>query len=129
MKEVTLPSGATLKITPSPFAVARDLFQAVTDELKAVHISASTEIDVNLFKDMFCAGLSSKRIEKCLMECLKKATYNGLKITEDTFEPVEAREDYVHVMLEVAKENLAPFMKSLFASFGDILKKNIPSQA
>lgn len=129
MKEVTLPSGAILKISVSPFAVARDLFQAVTEEMKNLHISASTEIDVNLFKDMFCAGVSSKRVEKALVECLKKATYNGLKITEETFEPVEAREDYIVVMFEVAKENLAPFMKSLFASFSDILKKNMPSQA
>lgn len=126
MKEVVLPSGAKLKITPSSFAVSKELFQAVSEELKSLSISASTEIDINLFKDFFCAGLSSKKIEKCLWECMKKATYNDLKITEDTFEPVEAREDYLQVMFEVAKENITPFMKSLFASFGDILKK-IPS--
>lgn len=126
MTEVVLPSGAKLKITPSSFAVAKDLFQAVTEEMKGLSISSSTEIDINLFKDLFCSGLSSKKIEKCLWECMKKATYNDLKITEDTFEPVEARQDYLQVMFEVAKENISPFMKSLFASFGDILKK-IPS--
>lgn len=123
MTEVVLPSGAKLKITPSSFAVAKELFQAVTEELKELNISATTEIDINLFKDLFCTGLSSKKIEKCLWECIKKATYNDLKITEDTFEPVEAREDYIQVMFEVAKENIAPFMKSLFASYADILKK------
>lgn len=123
MIEVVLPSKAKLKISPSAFAVSKELFQAITEEMKSLNISASTEIDINLFKDMFCTGLSSKKIEKCIWECMKKATYNDLKITEDTFEPVEAREDYIPVMFEVAKENITPFMKSLFASYADILKK------
>jgi hypothetical protein len=129
MKEVTLPSGAKLKITVSSFAVARDLFQAVSEELKGLHFEHSTEIDIGFFKDLFCTGMASKKIEKCLWECMKKATYNDLRISEDTFEPVEAREDYIPVMLEVAKENLVPFTKSLYASFGEVLKKTMPTQA
>jgi hypothetical protein len=123
MTEVVLPSGAKLKVTPSSFAVSKELFQSVSEEMKSLNISSTTEIDINLFKDLFCTGLSSKKIEKSLWECMKKATYNNLKITEDTFEPVEAREDYIQVMFEVAKENIAPFMKSLFASYADIMKK------
>ena len=40
-----------------------------------------------------------------------------LKIDKDTFEPVENREDYIQVCLEVIKENVAPFLKSLFAEY------------
>jgi hypothetical protein len=129
MTEVVLPSGATLKISVSSFAVSKELFQAVTDELKGLNIQYSTEINIGFFKDLFCTGMSSKKIEKCIWECCKKATYNGLKITEDTFEPIEAREDYIPVMFEVAKENLLPFMKSLSAQFGEVFKKTTSSQA
>lgn len=126
MKELRLPSGAILKIGLASFAAAKSLFQAVSEEAKELKISAETEIDVSLMKDMFCVGISSKKIEAALWECMKKSTYNGLKITEETFEPEEARQDYLTVILEVAKENLAPFTKSLFAQYGDILKKANP---
>jgi hypothetical protein len=129
MKEIALPSGAVLKITVSSFAVSKNLFQAISEEAKGLKIDASTEIDVNLIKDLFCAGISSKRIEQCVWECMKKATYNGLNISEETFEPEEARQDYLQVLVEVTKENVLPFTKSLFAQFGDILKKVNPAQA
>lgn len=116
-----LPSGAELKVTVADFAVSKALYQAILEEAKAVHIDPVAEIDVNLFKDMFCACMSSKKVEVCLAECLKRVTYNGLKIDKDTFEPVEAREDFTTVCFEVAKENVAPFMKSLFAQFAPIL--------
>ncbi len=129
MKEVQLPSGAILKITLSPFAVAKELFQAVSEEAKILKLNAEMEIDVNLIKDIVATGLASKKIEACIWECMKKATYNGLKITDETFEPEQARQDYLTVILEVAKENIMPFTKSLFAQYGDILKKAIPGQA
>lgn len=129
MKEIKLPSGATLKITLSSFSVAKALLQAVTEEAKGMTISGETEIDFNLMKDLLCTALSSKKIEACIWECCKKATYNGIKISEETFEDEDARQDYFTVMLEVSKENLLPFMKSLSAQYGDILKKIAPGQA
>jgi len=115
MREVQLPSGATLKITPADFAVAKALFQAVSSELRTVRGNGIDDI----LKDIFCVGVSSSRIESCLWECFKKCMYNGgagdLKITADTFEPVERRVDYITVCMEVAKENITPFVKSLYA--------------
>ena len=81
---------------------------------------AAGTIDVNLRKDLFCTFLASKKIEAALAECMKRVTYNGLKITEDTFEPVEARDDYLTVCVEVTRENVVPFMKSLFAYGPDL---------
>jgi len=129
MEEITLPSGAKLRISLSSFAVARDLFQAVMEELKSTKISAGTEIDVNLFKELFCSGFASKKIEKAVWECMKKALYDNQKITEETFEPEAARGDYLTVMFEVAKANLNPFMKSLYAVFEASLSKIGKSQA
>lgn len=126
MIEKKLPSGATLKITVAPFHDAKALYQACLEELKFLKVDPNDEIDVNLFKDLFCAALSSKKIEVALKECLKRVTYNDLKIDEQTFEPVEARQDYILVCFEVAKENIAPFAKSLYAEFAPILERIRP---
>jgi hypothetical protein len=123
MKEVKVPSGAELKITLAPFSESKALFQAVTEEVKSLKLDPNAEVDVNFWKDIFCLGISSKRIEQALEPCLKRSTYNGLKIDKDTFESPESREDYLTVCYEVAKENLLPFTKSLYAQYAPILEK------
>lgn len=128
MTTVDLPSGARLKISLSPFAVARDLYQAALEELKHLKLDPEAEVDANFYKDLFCTGLASKKIEKAIWKCMEKALYNDLKITEDTFEPEEARDDYFAVMFEVAKVNIHPFAKDLSAKYGHLLAlvKNSP---
>lgn len=127
MIERKLPSGAVLKITLAPFAEAKALYQACLEEVKGLRVDPKEEMDVNLFKDLFCVGLSSKKIEAALAPCLKRALYNDLKIDDATFEPVEARQDYIVACFEIAKENIAPFAKSLYAEFSPLLAK-IPTQ-
>jgi len=127
MIEKKLPSGATLKFTLAPFAEAKALYQSCLEELRGLRVDPKEEVDVNLFKDLFCTGLSSKKIEACLEVCLKRAIYNNgkgdLKIGDDTFEPVEARQDYIPACFEVAKENIAPFVKSLYAEYSPLWEK------
>jgi hypothetical protein len=119
-KEVKMPSGAVLKIWPAPFAEARALYQAVLEEAKALKFSSQDEMAA-LYKDLFCIGFSSKKIESCLWACFKKVHYVGekgeLKIDQDTFEPVKAREDYIAACMAVAKENIDPFVKGLYAEY------------
>lgn len=122
-KSVSLPSGAKLDITVSPFAISRSLYQAVLEETKSLKLDPKAEVDVNLMKDLFCTLLSSKKVESCLDECMKRVTYNGKKIDGDTFEPISAREDYLTVCWEVASENIVPFTKSLSAQFSPALEK------
>lgn len=122
MKVITLPSGAELKIDVAPFAVARALYQVILEEMKTVQIDPQQEIDANLYKDLFCIGFSSKKIEQALKECMKRAVYNGARISDETWEPVEARDDYMKTCLEIAKENIAPFVKSLYAEYSHILE-------
>jgi len=118
---VKLPSGAELVITLAPFADSKTLYQAVLEEMKDLKLDPEAEIDVNLFKQFFCVGFSSKKIEAALWECFKRVTYNGLKVSKDTFEPEEARDDYFMVCIEVAKANIAPFVKSLYAQYSQVL--------
>lgn len=123
VKSIVLPSGAKLDINVSPFPISRALYQAILDEAKALKLDAKTEMDVNFFKDLFCIGLSSKKIEACIEECFKRVTYNGRRIDSETFEPVEAREDYMTVCFEVAQENILPFTKTLMRQYSHILEK------
>lgn len=124
-----LPSGAELKVTLAPFADSRALYQAVLAEMKGLKLDPKQEIDATFWKDVFCTILSSKKIERAIWKCMTRATYCGLKIDENTFEPKEARDDYFYVMKEVAKENLLPFTKSLGAEYSAILENLKPSLA
>lgn len=121
-KEIILPSGAKLHITLSPFAISKALYLAVLEEARTLHIDTQRPADFNFFKDVFCAGFSSRKIEQALNECMKRVLYNGTRITDDTFEPVEAREDYTTVCFEVAQENLNPFTKHLLQQFNRIVE-------
>lgn len=120
VKEIKLPSGAVLKINPAPFAKARALYQAVLQEVKLVEVQSKTEMAA-LYKDIACICFSSPLIEQRLWACFEHCQYNGgagdLKIDEDTFEPLAARNDYLVVCMEVAKENIGPFVKSLYAKY------------
>jgi hypothetical protein len=44
---------------------------------------------------------------------MERATYNGVKITRDTFEDMDTRADYFVVAKEVLWFNLNPFFKNL----------------
>jgi hypothetical protein len=118
---IKMPSGATLVVALASFAESKELYQVMMKEGKTLKIDGKTDLDYNFFKDGLCAFLSSKEVEAALWECMKRCTYNKMKIDEDTFEPEEAREDYMIVMYEVAMANLKPFLKGLSAQFGTLI--------
>ncbi len=122
MKDIQLPSGAVLKIHLAPFVDAKALYQAVLGELKDIDFNANLDV-TSVFKDIACLGFSSRKIEDALNQCMKRCLYNDMKIDKDTFEPEEARQDYPVVCIQIAQENIAPFMKSLFAAFGEVTQK------
>ncbi len=127
-KEVKLPSGAVLKVQPSPFAVSKALYQAIMMEAKLIEMDSISSLH-NTVKDLFCVGFSSPLIEACLTKCFERCTINDLRIGDETFEPVERREDYIKVCAAVIGENVAPFAKSLFADFKTAMSKAESFQA
>lgn len=125
--EVKLPSGANLRIQIAEFAVSKALAQALSKELNIVSLKMDAGLP-EFMKQLFCESFSSPTIEKCIWDCMERCTINKIKITKDSFEPIEARGDYLEVLLEVAKANVAPFTKSLFAQyqkFSEILEKSL----
>lgn len=125
-KKVTLPSGAILTLYPSPFKDARKLMQALVEEIREIKVDPNQQVDVNMWKDFICAGLASQEIERALQPCMYRCLYDDFKITDDTFEPIAARNDYLTVVMEVVKENVLPFTKSLYAEFANIIEKLTP---
>ena len=111
MQEVKLPSGAILKIGHTPFEISLALNEAVIEELKNIDVTADTEMLV-IYKNLFCVGFSSPKIKECLWKCFERCTYNSgkgdFRIDKNTFDPIDARQDYAEVCMEVAKYNIAP---------------------
>lgn len=120
-KEVTLPSGSKLIITLASFKEAKELRAAIFDEAKGLGIFSTDELNVNLYKNIICSLVASKRIDDALNACMKRVVYNGHKINEDTFEAEEARVDYDDICFEVAKANLLPLVKSLYAKLMELM--------
>ena len=120
-EEITLPSGAVLVIRQSPFAVSKALYQAILKEIKAIQFSSQTELAI-IFKDIFCMAFSSSEIDSCLWKCFERCTIDGMKIDKDSFEKPERRQDFMQVCVEVAKANISPFVKSLYAQFQQFSK-------
>ena len=121
MKKVVLPSGSVLSIGSVPFKDAKALYQAILRSMQDINLNTKAQVG-DLLKDIFCAGFSSPEIEKCLWVCLARCLYgngegNDLKISEDTFEPDSARQDYIKVCVEVTKDVVDPFTKSLYAEY------------
>ena len=128
MKKVKLTSGAELSIALAPFADSKALYQACLEEMKSLNFDGTKELDHNFFKDIFCTGLSSKKVEQALTTCMSRCLYDGLKISDETFEPEKARGDYFDVIIEVAKENIMPFTKNLYAKFSPLVEMLVKSQ-
>lgn len=124
MKEISLPSGAVLKLGHIPFAEALTLNKALGEELKVVGLAADLEV-MSVMKDLVCIGVSSPKIEMALSACMKRCVYASskaeLKIDKDTFEQEEARQDYYTVCVEVAKHACLPFVKAHSAEFFRLL--------
>lgn len=128
MKEITLKSGAVLRIGLPPFQDSKNLFQAVIRNMKSVEINNKIETLEAFVGALLGSQLADADIEKSLWECMKQATYNSkkpgsafIKITPEIFEPIDARGDFIDVCLEVAKENLAPFMNGLYVALPNLI--------
>ena len=120
-KEFKLPSGKILVVGLSSFEEARNLNKALAEELKHIKIDKEMDLnDINLMKDLVCYAFTSDNVMKCLDVCLRRCTYDGLKISADTFEDINARADYLIVAKEVIIENVRPFFQSLLSGLKDL---------
>jgi hypothetical protein len=122
-----LSSGAKLEITPLPYLKAWGVSQDVLKEVKKLNIDINTlktidfknlmAVDALSFAGPLCEILSNEKIVEAANICMERCTYNGLKIDSETFEKIEARQDFLPVVFSVLKENISPFFANLFSFF------------
>ncbi len=132
---IPLPSGAQLVLGISDVREANELKKAVARELVAVNVNLTTldiaklsPDEMNSFKNIFFQILGSDLIEAALWKCISRCTYNQTRITWETFQPENAREDYQNVAWEVMVYNLRPFGKSLLSLLTANLAKVLSDQ-
>lgn len=120
MNEILLKSGAVLVVNMAPFSASNKLLKVVMRELKTVDLELENldlakiaTQDINTLKNAICQLLASDALEQSVFECMAKCTYNGSRVVKETFEPEDARGDYLPCAWEVIKANLRPFFSGL----------------
>lgn len=120
MKEITLESGAVLKIGKIPFSESEALFEIIMTEFRTTQFSAQTDVAA-IIKDVLCFAFSSRSVKVALKKCLQRCLYNNgagdFKVEDSLFESEETRGDYILVCTEVMEHALRPFTKHLSAVF------------
>lgn len=133
MDEVILPSGAKLGVGPCPFGDAHRLVKAIMGSLKGADLPAEVAgVDtddlgaalkspalLSTLMDRILTVATSDDVERAVMACMERCTYDGEKITRDLFDDPEVtekiREDYYRICMEVVKANCAPFFRKAFS--------------
>jgi hypothetical protein len=121
--QYVLPSGGELNVTPLGFEEAWRVSQDVIGVIKELSLDFSAidfkkpmTVDlVREFKDPICTLLGSPVINKSVRSAFNRATYNGAKIDKMTFDPVEARGDYLFAAFYALKENISPFFDGILS--------------
>lgn len=128
LREVQLPSGATLKLNAAPFRDAHALFQAFLAFQSIINQFYPAELlkkedQKEALRSLIPWALSSQQFHQALTVCFKRCLYKtnipgptdaDLPVNDKTFETPEARGDFAKVCVEVAVENLDPFMSGLW---------------
>lgn len=123
-------NGVDLVIKPADFISAMKLKNAVLKAVKESGVDIS-KIDLEKINaaslqpiiEVVLSADTSEDVEKAIFKCLERCTYNGERIIRDTFEPIEAREDYYEIVIACLKENLAPFFKNLISKLKSLTPK------
>lgn len=123
MEKVKLDSGKELSITAAPFETSKELFQVVMGSMQGIKFDGDAEMDINFFKELFVVAASSKKIEEHIWACMDKCLLDKTRITKEMFEDEKLREDYMDVMFHVARVNIRPFMKNLFAKLRHLMSQ------
>lgn len=135
--EFIASNGAAIKIQMADFRTTMALKAAISDALLEQGLDHNLKLGLgtdikNISIDTFIKPLlsvdSNLKVYKCIFECLKRCTYNSVKITEDTFEDHEARSVYYEIVIAVVKENLLPFFQPLILKSKDLFAKMNQSQ-
>ncbi len=117
MEFTTEGNNAKVILNAAPFMDAVKLKSVVQRALMGQGLNFS-DLKEEKILDIVLALDSSEEVYDALFKCLVKSSYNGIKITPETFENEGARGDFYEVAFYCLKVNLYPFFKNLLTKFG-----------
>ena len=128
-------NGVDVKINPADFLSSLKLKNAVLKSVKDSGVDIS-KIDLDKINasslqpilEVILTADTDKDVQDSIFKCLARCLYNGEKIIPETFEPIEAREDYYEIVIACLKENLSPFFKSPISKLRSLAPKRSDNQ-
>tara|TARA_R110000744_G_scaffold185884_2_gene305276 strand:- start:1242 stop:1661 length:420 start_codon:yes stop_codon:yes gene_type:complete len=125
--EFKAPSGAKVVVNPADWESTISLQSAISKDIAGNKFSLGmkNEEGEQDFSDLVRVAFSisgSSDVREALYSCLSRCTRSGEKITKETFEEVEARQDFIQICIECAKINLSPFQVGLRFAFSQGLQ-------
>ncbi len=121
-------SGAEVVINIAPWKDAKNLKKTIEREIASLGIDFTSEPVAIIAMKLDGSDAIDAALWPCLIRCLR----NGEKITETTFDDIDARQDYYDIVQACVKENLGPLADSLFSKFsaftGISMKQAEPAQ-
>lgn len=121
MKEIiTQKGGSKVKFTETDFLTANKLKSILTKAVKKSGYSLSQLDSEKTIEVLDC----DDDLVDILFKCLERCTFEGEKISRDTFEPVSARVDYYEIMLTCLEINYTPFVKAPNSMSKELQTKN-----
>lgn len=125
-KEFKSTSGKKVVINPADtdafFDLKDKIQKAAADsgiEIKGASDIMDTDV-ASLVKVVFQVD-SDKSVRDALFAALTRSTRDGQKITKDTFDDVDARQDYYEIMKACVEVNYVPFFAPLRSLFAELV--------
>ena len=130
---IELQSGNKLRVQKASLDKATALLDTLTDKFStAFGGTAAKEGHNGEVIQAILNGISSvatdKKMRDQIITCFQGCTYNDENLSKDTFEAVEARKDFLEVLIVVGRANVEDFLPPtlgamLKARVGDLVKK------
>lgn len=108
--EIKYVNNAQIVIHEADFEVQDALHNAIMVSLK--HAKTLAEVLLTITSDT--------KVNECLWECLARCTYNGAKITKQTFSDPNAKANYYPIKLACLRDNILPFLPALILTLQNL---------
>ena len=126
----TTQTGKEVIINFPGFKDACDLKRQVELELLKINLNlgdifsgkAINSDTINTFKNALLILDSSKELEDLIFRCLTRSLYNGLKITQDTFNDIDAIAEFNTIKMQTVVQSVSPFFKNQSSVLSELIK-------
>lgn len=114
-KEVILKSGKKLTMQYAQFEVQMELLSALVDEATKLNLNLENQNALSLgLTKLIAIAMTAKSIGNIFWQCANTCLYDENRITQQTFNDVENRKDFLEVKYWVLFFNLEIFFSNHF---------------